>query len=169
MCVVLVVLALCLIDGGLVRTKNMLDTWVVKIAGSMIAGLFTIVFGYAIWQWSFNTAFGVPNPLNQALKDWWLFGNNVMNFAGDLDPKFAPEADINQIFLAFFMTFSMATVALIHSAVVERIKGVPLYIMAAVIGLVLSPLAGYLCWGPVSPLTNRGVHDFDGQIGRAHV
>jgi ammonia channel protein AmtB len=46
--------------------------------------------------------------------------------------------------------------------VVERIKPAPLLWMSAVVGLVLSPLAGYLCWGPVSPLTNRGVHDFDG-------
>jgi len=162
MSVILVILGLCLIDGGLVRTKNLVDTFAVKIAGAMIGGLSTIVIGYAIWQWSFNQAFGVPSPFTQALKDWWLFGANVTQFAANADPKFAPELDVNQIFLVFFMTFSMATVALIHSATVERIKGVPFLIMAAVIGLVLSPLAGYLCWGPVSPLTNRGVHDFDG-------
>lgn len=162
MCVVLVVIALCLIDGGLVRTKNMVDTFVLKIAAAMIAGLTTIVIGYAIWQWSFNSAFGVPNPLSQALKDWWLFGNYMTDFAGNLDPKKVVEADVNQVFVVFFMTFSMATMALVHSSVVERIKAKPLLWMSAVVGLVLSPLAGYLCWGPVSPLTNRGVHDFDG-------
>jgi Amt family ammonium transporter len=162
MCVVLVVLALCLIDGGLVRTKNIVDTWLLKIAAAMVAGLGTIFIGYAIWQWSFNSAFGVPNPLGQALKDWWLFGHYMTKFGGNIDPKALPEADVNQIFVVFFMTFSMATMALIHSAVVERMKALPLLVMAAIIGLVLSPLAGYLCWGPVSPLTNRGVHDFDG-------
>jgi ammonia channel protein AmtB len=162
MCVVLIVLGLCLIDGGLVRTKNMVDTWVLKIAAAMVAGLATIFIGYAIWQWSFNTAFGVPGPLGQALSDWWLFGKAMTNFAGNLDPKAYVEADVNQVFVVFFMTFSMATMALIHSAVVERIKALPLLVMAAVVGLFLSPLAGYLCWGPVSPLTNRGVHDFDG-------
>jgi Amt family ammonium transporter len=162
MCVVLVVLGLCLVDGGLVRTKNMVDTWVLKIAVAMIGGLGTIFIGYAIWQWSFNTAFGVPNPLSQAFKDWWLFGTNMTHFAGQLDPKKAVEADVNQIFVVFFMTFSMATMALVHSSVVERIKALPLLTLAAVVGLITSPLAGYLCWGPVGPLTNRGVHDFDG-------
>jgi ammonium transporter, Amt family len=162
MCVVLVVLGLCLVDGGLVRTKNLLDTWMLKIAAAMIAGLTTLFIGYAIWQWSFNSAFGVPGPLGQALEDWWVFGTNMTHFAGDLDPKKVVEADVNQVFVVFFMTFSMATMALIHSSVVERIKARPLLWMSAVVGLVLSPLAGYLCWGPVSPLTNRGVHDFDG-------
>jgi len=162
MCVILVVIALAMIDSGLVRKKNLLDTWVVKLSCSMIAGLSTIFVGYAIWQWSFNQAFGVPGPLNQAIKDWWLGGTFVTAISSGIDPKILPEADVNQIFLVFFMTFSMATMALVHSSVVERIKGVPLIIMSVVVGLVLSPLAGYLCWGPVSPLTNRGVHDFDG-------
>lgn len=162
MCVILVVLALCLVDGGLVRTKNIVDTWLLKIAAAMVAGLGTIFVGYAIWQWSFNSAFGVHNPLGQALKDWWLFGQYMTHFAGSIDPKVLPEADVNQVFVVFFMTFSMATMALIHSAVVERIKALPLLVMAAVIGLILSPVAGYLGWGPVGPLTNRGVHDFDG-------
>ena len=162
MCVVLVVLGLCLVDGGLVRTKNMLDTWVLKISASMIGGLGTVFIGYAIWQWSFNSAFGVKDPLKQALEDWWLFGNNMTEFAGNLDPKVVVEADVNQIFVVFFMTFSMATMALIHSSVVERIRAAPLLTLAVIVGVITSPLAGYLCWGPVGPLTNRGVHDFDG-------
>lgn len=162
MCVMLVVLALCLIDAGLVRTKNIVDTVMLKIASALIAALSTIVIGYAIWQWSFNTAFGVPSPFSQAFKDWWLFGNNVTEFAVNLDPKKVVEADVNQVFVLFFMTFSAATMALIHSSVVERIKAAPMLVMSLVVGLILSPVAGYLCWGPVSPLTNRGVHDFDG-------
>ena len=162
MCVVLVVLGLCLVDAGLVRTKNLLDTWVLKIAAAMVGGLSTIVVGYAIWTWSFNTAFGVPDPLTQAFKDWWLFGNAMTEYAAHLDPKKFVEADVQQVFVAFFMTFSMATMALIHSALVERIKARPLLTLSVLVGGILSPLAGYLCWGPVSPLTNRGVHDFDG-------
>jgi ammonia channel protein AmtB len=34
--------------------------------------------------------------------------------------------------------------------------------MAFFIGLVFSPLAGYLAWGPLGPLTNNGTHDFEG-------
>jgi Amt family ammonium transporter len=89
-------------------------------------------------------------------------GQFQTTFAGEIDPKVLPEADVLQLFVMFFATFSMATLALIHSGVPERIRPKPLYTMAFVIGLVLSPLVAYFCWGPVGPLTNRGTHDFDG-------
>ncbi|MDT7704599.1 MAG: ammonium transporter, Amt family [Pseudonocardiales bacterium] len=160
--VILVVLGLGLIDMGLVRRRNVLDTWVQKITAAMIGGASLMLGGYAIWQWQFNQAFGVPNPLFQALQDWWIGGHVTDTPAALLDPKVTPEADVLQIFLIFFITFAMATMALIHTGVVERVKPLPLYVMSFVIGAVLSPLVGCLCWGSVSPLTNRGVHDFDG-------
>lgn len=160
--VVLVVLALGFIDVGLVRRKNTLDTWIQKLVSALVAGGGTLVAGYGIWNWQFNSAFGVPNPLGQALKDWWLGGQFQTHFAGAIDPKILPEADVQQIFLVFFVVFSMGTLALIHTGAMERMKPVPLYTMAAIIGLVLSPLVAYFCWGPVGPLTNHGTHDFDG-------
>jgi ammonia channel protein AmtB len=160
--VVLVVLALGFIDVGLVRRKNTLDTWIQKIVAALVAGGGTLVVGYGIWNWQFNSAFGVPNPLGQALKDWWLGGQFQTHVAGAIDPKVLPEADVQQIFLVFFVVFSMGTLALIHTGAMERMKPAPLYTMAAVIGLVLSPLVAYFCWGPVGPLTNHGTHDFDG-------
>jgi Amt family ammonium transporter len=160
--VVLVVLALGFIDMGLVRRKNTLDTWVQKLVSSLIAGGGTLVVGYGIWNWQFNQAFGIPNPLGQSLKDWWLGGQFQTHFAGQIDPKILPEADVLQIFLVFFIAFSMGTLALIHTGAMERMKPAPLYTMAAIIGLVLSPLVAYFCWGPVGPLTNHGTHDFDG-------
>jgi ammonia channel protein AmtB len=160
--VVLVILALGFIDVGLVRRKNTLDTWIQKLVSALVAGGGTLVVGYGIWNWQFNQAFGVPNPLGQALKDWWLGGQFQTHFAGALDPKILPEADVQQVFLVFFIVFSMGTLALIHTGAMERMKPAPLYTMAAVIGLVLSPLVAYFCWGPVGPLTNHGTHDFDG-------
>ncbi|NMI01953.1 ammonium transporter [Pseudonocardia acidicola] len=160
--VILVVLGLGLIDMGLVRRRNVLDTWIQKITAAMVGGASLMLGGYALWQWQFNQALGVPHPLLQALQDWWIGGHVTDTAAGLLDPKAVPEADVLQIFLIFFVTFAMATMALIHTGVVERIRPLPLYVMSFVIGAVLSPLTGYLCWGSVSPLTNRGVHDFDG-------
>jgi ammonium transporter, Amt family len=160
--VVLVILALGFIDVGLVRRKNTLDTWVQKLVSSLVAGGGTLVAGYGIWNWQFNQAFGIPHPLGQALKDWWIGGQFQTHFAGQIDPKILPEADVLQIFLVFFVAFSMGTLALIHTGAMERMKPAPLYTMAAIIGLVLSPLVAYFCWGPVGPLTNHGTHDFDG-------
>jgi ammonium transporter, Amt family len=160
--VILVILALGFVDTGLVRRKNVLDTWVQKITAAMIAGMGTLLGGFGIWQWQFNSAFGVPNPLGQALKDWWIGGQYQNTFAQHIDPAILPGADVQQVFLVFFVTFSMATLALIHTGAMERMKPLPLFVMAFLIGLILSPLVGYLCWGSTSPLTARGTHDFDG-------
>jgi ammonium transporter, Amt family len=160
--VILVILALGFVDTALVRRKSVLDTWVQKIVAALIAGFGTLIGGFGIWQWQFNSAFGVPNPLGQALKDWWIGGQYQNTLSQNIDPKILPGADVQQIFLVFFVTFSMATLALIHTGAMERMKPVPLYVMAFVIGLVLSPLVGYFCWGSVGPLTVHGTHDFDG-------
>jgi Amt family ammonium transporter len=160
--VILVVLALGLVDTSLVRRKNVLDTWVQKLLAALIAGLGTLLGGFGIWQWQFNSALGVHSPLGQALSDWWIGGRFVTAFSQNIDPSVLPGADVQQIFLVFFVTFSMATVALIHTGVVERMRPLPMYTMAFVIGLVLSPLVGYFCWGSAGPLTVHGTHDFDG-------
>lgn len=160
--VVLVIVGLVLVDTGLVRRRNVLDTVVQKIGGAVVAGLGTLLIGYAIWQWQFNQAFGVPHPLWQAMQDWWLGGGFAGTPSRYLDPKVLPQADVLQIFMVFFITFSMAAMALVHTGVVERIKPIPFFVMSFVMGAVLSPLVGYLCWGSLSPLTLRGTHDFDG-------
>lgn len=160
--VILVVLALCFVDSGLVRRKNMLDTWVAKIIASLIAGGGTMVVGIGIWNWQFNEAFGVAEPLWTALKDWWIGGQFLTHYSGELAFEKLPEADVQQVFAAFFITFSLGTMALIHTGAMERMRHKPLYVMALVIGLVLSPLVAFFNWGPVGPLSNQGTHDFDG-------
>jgi ammonium transporter, Amt family len=160
--VILVIVGLFLVDTGLVRRRNVLDTVVQKIGGAVIAGLGTLLIGYPIWQWQFNQAFGTPHPLWQAIKDWWLGGGFTDTPSRYINPAVLPQADVQQIFLVFFVTFSMATMALIHTGVVERIKPVPFFVMSFIMGAVLSPLIGYLCWGSLSPLTLHGTHDFDG-------
>src|SRR4051794_4792927 len=61
--VILVLIGLVFIDIGMVRKRNVLDTVVQKVGGAMVGGLGTLVIGYPIWQWQFNSAFGVPAPL----------------------------------------------------------------------------------------------------------
>jgi ammonia channel protein AmtB len=160
--VLLVVAGLVVVDMGLVRRRNVLDTTVQKIGAAMVGGLGTLLVGYPIWQWQFNQAFGVPQSFWQAFQDWWVGGTFTNTASRHIDPAKLPEADVLQIFLVFFVTFTMATMALIHTGVVERIKPLPLYVMSFVVGAILSPLVGYLCWGSLSPLTLRGTHDFDG-------
>lgn len=86
--VVLVLAGLLLIDIGMVRKRNVLDTAVQKIGAAMIGGLGTLIIGYPIWTWQFNSAFGVPSPLWQAMKDWWIGGNLTNTASRHISPRF---------------------------------------------------------------------------------
>lgn len=161
-CLLFVVGAVGLIDAGLVRRKNMLDTWLQKLVCALLAGGALSVIGYAIWEIQYYQALAVPHPITQALSDWWLFGPDVTHFSQQLDPSVSPQADVFQVFMAFFMAYGAVAGALLHSAGLERVKAVPMYIVAAVAGGLVVPIALYLTWGSASPLTNRGVHDYIG-------
>ena len=161
-CLFLVVVGIGMIDSGLVRRKNLLDTWVQKLVAAMIAGLGMAVIGYAIWEIQFYQAFGIANPIGSAIKDWWIFGPQVTQFAQNLNPASYPEADTFQVFLVFFVAYAMVFGALLHSVGLERIKALPTYIMSLVGGALIVPICLYYTWGSTSPLTNRGVHDYIG-------
>jgi Amt family ammonium transporter len=158
--VIIAIIGLGLIDMGFVRRKNVVDTWVQKFVASLAGGLGMLLIGYPIWYWQFNQAFGVHNSLGTAIKQWWLGGHLVDTFAGNINPAVAPGADVLQIFLVFFVTFGMIAGALMHGALIERIKPLPLYIMAFLAGALGQPFVAYLCWGSVGPLTNHGFHDY---------
>ncbi|MEV4420092.1 ammonium transporter [Patulibacter sp. NPDC049589] len=161
-CLLFVVVAVGLIDAGLVRRKNLLDTWIQKLVGALLAGLGMAAIGYAFWQSQYYQAFGTPHPIRQALHDWSLFGPAMTHFSQDLDPKAYPEADVFQIFAVFFVAYAMVGAALLHSAGLERVKALPMYIMSLILGAIVIPVALYYTWGSTSPLTNRGVHDYIG-------
>lgn len=161
-CLLFVVGAVGLIDAGLVRRKSLLDTWVQKIICAMIGAGSLSVVGYAIWEIQYYQAFGIAHPVTQAIKDWWLFGPNVTHFSQTLDPKLSPTADTFQVFMAFFMAYGSVAGTLLHSAGLERVKAAPMFIITAVAGGLIVPIALYLTWGSTSPLTNRGVHDYIG-------
>ena len=158
----LLVVAVGLIDTGLVQRKNVLDVWIGKLMCAMVAGLGLAIVGYGVWQAQYYEALGVPKPWKQAISDWWLNGTNTKTFSHLLDPKVAFENDVFQVFFAFFIAYAMVGGALLHSAGLERVKAAPMYIISFVAGAVIIPLVLYLTWGSVSPLTKNGVHDYMG-------
>jgi Amt family ammonium transporter len=157
-----VVLALALIDGGIVNPKHLVDTLAQKLISAFIAGAACMICGYGIWAYQFNQAFGVPNPLMQALSDWWLFGPNMNSYGQFLDPAAVPGAEVQQIFVVFFFAYAAVIGAFVHSMGLGRMKPAATYVMSAVAGGLMMPIMTYLTWGPVSPLSNNGVHDFVG-------
>jgi ammonia channel protein AmtB len=162
MAVVVAVIGLGFIDAGLARRKNLLDTWVQKLAAGIVAMLAFSFVGYAIWDWQFNQAFGVPSAFSTAIKQWWLGGIAQTHFSQQLSPTVFPAADETQVFLVFFFTFAMFIGALIQSAGLERMKPWGIYIMVFLVVLIPWSFETYLFWGSASPLTNAGVHDYVG-------
>jgi ammonia channel protein AmtB len=161
-CLFLLVVAVGLIDTGLVQRKNVLEVWIGKLISAMVAGLALAIVGFGIWNWQYYQALGVPNAFDQAISDWWIGGTNTTTFAQFLDPKLAFEADVFQVFFAFFVAYAMVGGALLHSAGLERVKAAPMYIISAVGGGIIIPVLLYLTWGSVSPLTKNGLHDYVG-------
>jgi Amt family ammonium transporter len=158
----LLVIAIGMIDAGLVQRKNLLDVWIGKLAAAFIAGLGMFLIGYAIWQVSFYEAFEIPKPWGEAISQWWAGGVNVTSLPQSLNPELAPENDVFQVFLVFFVAYAMAGGALLHSAGLERVKHLPMNIIAAVAGAIVIPILLYLTWGSVGPLDKNGVHDYLG-------
>ncbi|HTT93912.1 MAG TPA: hypothetical protein VMF55_04520 [Solirubrobacterales bacterium] len=158
----LLVVAVGFIDAGLVQRKNLLDAWIGKFASAFAAGLGMFLIGYAIWQVSFYQAFGIPKPWGEAISQWWAGGVNATSLPQALNPELAPENDVFQVFLVFFVAYAMAGGALLHSAGLERVKHLPMNIIAGVAGTIVMPILLYLTWGSVGPLDKIGVHDYLG-------
>lgn len=162
MAVILAVVGLGFIDGGLARRKNVLDTWVQKLGAGIVGMLAFSFVGYAIWDWQFNQAFGVPSAFWTSITQWWLGGLAQTHVAQQLNPSVLPGADESQVFLVFFLTFAFFIGALIQSAGLERMKPWAIYVLVFFIILVPWSFETYLFWGSTSPLTNAGVHDYVG-------
>lgn len=157
-----IVLALSLIDGGLVNPKHLVDTLAQKLFASFIAAAAFLVVGYPFWYMQFNQAFGIPHPFQQAFADWWLFGHNMTTYAQNIDPAAVPGAENLQIFVIFFLAYAAVFGAFVHSMGLGRMKPSVCYILSAFVGGILMPVMTYLTWGPAGPLTNSGLHDFVG-------
>ncbi len=132
----MIVPGLALFYGGLVRTKNMASVLTQILAVASLAMILWISFGYGL-------AFG--GDFNQFISTGKFFlagmtaDSNVATFTdGVVIPEF--------VFVAFQMTFSAITVALVVGGLVERMKFSALMIFAIVwLTIVYYPIA-HMVW-----------------------
>jgi Amt family ammonium transporter len=163
--VVAAIVGLILLDGGLARRKNAMSVMAEKLVLMGVGGVAIIVVGYGIWEWQFYNALGIENALSQAISDWWLLSPNLTEFAAFIDPKVTPQADVLQVYAAFFIVAGAFVAGLFHSVGMERAKLAPLVVMTVILCGLVTPFIWFLTWGPVGPLSNKGVHDFVGDFG----
>ncbi len=160
--ILLAIAGILLFDAGLSRAGNVMHTLTQKLVAAFVAAAGMSLIGFAIWVTQFNQAFGVANPLGQAIKSWWLGGTGINTLPQDLDPAVVPNADSFQAFYALFILFAAFFAALLAGSVIERVKTSSLALIALLFGAVVIPVAGYLVYGSVGPLSNAGTHDFGG-------
>ncbi|HEX9997686.1 MAG TPA: ammonium transporter [Abditibacterium sp.] len=172
--------------GGLVRSKNMLNTLMMSFAAMAVMAMVWVFAGYSI-------AFGNNgNPYHGGL-GWAglppameLFTDNypvAVDSAGkpiqltptvDAYGKDIPTADQKPIdielfatvphgaFMIFQMMFFIITPALISGSLVERMKFVPYLIFIALWGLLVYCPVAHWVWHPAGWIFTKGAMDFAG-------
>ena len=157
----LVVVGLVMLDAGGVRRPNVFNATIEKLVGFFIGFATYFAIGFAFWNWQYNQAFEVANPLGQSIEDWWMGGTLASDLAQNVSPDVFPGLNNFQIFIFFLACFAGIINILLHFAVSERMKASAFYITCFV-AAVVSSILSWATWGSVGPLTNAGFHDFFG-------
>jgi Amt family ammonium transporter len=138
----MIVPGLALFYGGLVRTKNMLSVLTQILAVASLAMLLWVIYGYSL-------AFGGDANMFISTGKFFLAGVNAdSTVATFTDGVVIPEF----VFIAFQMTFSAITVALVVGGLVERMKFSALMVFAIVwLTIVYYPIAHMVWYLGASP------------------
>src|SRR3954447_15652266 len=145
--VLLMTPALAFFYGGLVRSKNALNTMMMSFVSLGVLGVTWAVLGYSL---SFGTGNAWLGDLSfLALKDVGL---------GQLEGGTIPHI----LFMAFQATFAIVTAALISGAIVERMRFGP-YVLFLVLWsiFVYSPVCHWV-WSSSGWLFKMGAMDYAG-------
>jgi len=131
--------------GGLVNSKNALNTMMMSFVALGVAGVLWAVAGYSI-----------------------AFGDSGTGFVGDLSMIFLrgvgmePDGSIpSMLFMAFQATFAIITAALISGAVVGRMRFGPYLLFIGIWGLLVYAPVAHWVWGG-GWLEELGALDFAG-------
>jgi ammonium transporter, Amt family len=108
--------------GGLVRSRNVLNTMMMSLVAMALIGVTWCLWGYTL---AFDVTIDANNPFGQGIEAYiggldWLFLNGVT--AAEPDPVGYAATIPHQLFMAYQLTFAIITPALISGAIVERIS-----------------------------------------------
>ncbi|HWZ28963.1 MAG TPA: ammonium transporter [Gemmatimonadales bacterium] len=147
--VLLMTVGLACFYGGLVRSKNTLNTMMMSVVALGAVGVLWVLIGYSL-------AFAPGSP--------WLGGLAWLGFQGvglDPYPAYAPTIP-HQAHAVFQAMFAVITPALVSGAIVERMRFRAYVVFLIAWSLVVyAPLAHWV-WGVGGWLQQRGALDFAG-------
>src|SRR5436190_13346524 len=140
--------ALGLFYAGLVRAKNVLNTFMMSIGALGVVAVTWALVGYSI-------AFGGDNALVGNFKNAFLSGVGFEPRAGTAIPHL--------LFFAFEATFCIITAALISGAVVERMRYGTFLVFMMLWSIVVYAVLAHWVWGG-GWLAQHGTLDFAGGV-----
>ena len=138
----------CMLEAGLVRSKNVSMQCLKNISLYSIAGIMFWVIGYNLMYADVGASgglFGMPSP-----KGFEEVGGS------DLETGYSAASD-----WFFQMVFCAATASIVSGTVAERVKLWPFLIFTAILTGVLYPISGSWQWGG-GWLSEMGFSDFAG-------
>jgi Amt family ammonium transporter len=145
--VLLMTPALAFFYGGLVRSKNALNTMMMSIVSLGCVGVVWSLLGFSI-------AFGAGTPLLGDFSAAFMRGVGLVPAAGMTIPRL--------LFANYQGTFAIITAALISGAIVERMRFLPYVAFITLWSLlVYSPVAHWV-WADRGWLNQLGALDFAG-------
>jgi ammonium transporter, Amt family len=142
--VLLMTPALAFFYGGLVRSKNALNTMMMSFASLGVVGVLWALCGYSLAFAEGNAALGG-------------IGHVLLN-AVDLEAKGAIP---HVLFMAYQGTFAVITAALVSGAIVERMRFSAYLVFIGLWSVVVYAPVAHWVWGG-GWLSSRGILDFAG-------
>ena len=140
---------LALFYGGMTRSKNLLNTYMMVFSAFLVGMVVWVAFGYSI---AFGTAEGGLNSYIGGFSNIFLSGISWDSLSGTY-PTY--------VFIAFQGTFAAITVAIASGSVIERMKFSTWLVFAALwIVVVYAPIT-HMVWGG-GFLFDAGALDFAG-------
>lgn len=133
--------------GGLVRSRNVLNTMMMSFLLMAIVGVTWVLFGYSL---AFDVNLGKDQLFGSGIEQFiggfdWLALNGVK--ADAADPIGYAATIPHQVFMVYQMMFAIITPALISGAIVERISfKAYFWFMLLWSSLIYPPLA-HMVWG----------------------
>ncbi len=144
----------CMLEVGMVRSKNAATICVKNIGLYSIAGLMYYFIGYNLMYSGVDANggyFGTPLPWTSDLSGLIEGGSYVGDSSG-----YAPASD-----WFFQMVFCATAASIVSGTIAERVKLWPFFIFVAVLTGVLYPITGSWEWG-AGWLDQMGFSDFAG-------
>jgi Amt family ammonium transporter len=142
--VLLMTPALAFFYGGLVRSKNALNTMMMSFASLAVVGVLWALGGYSL-------AFAPGNAAIGGIR-------HVLLNAVDLNEKGAIP---HMLFMAYQGTFAVITAALVSGAIVERMRFSAYLVFIGLWSIVVYAPVAHWVWGG-GWLSTRGILDFAG-------